>query len=146
MDTIARFFERVFVEGDRLCFPFERVNSWSQQASVVGSAGVKGAGRVVSEDSVLGYQYSGKSLAVLEKKRIVAHAKPYENIEIGLLLVQNDCLDNGAAHGLKLTGPHLLMVLEADEFLWSTSGLTDDGDDFKALGRQDLCCIRLQSG
>ncbi len=88
---------------------------------------------------VLDGQNGDRRLGVLEKKGIVAHTEPQEDVEIGLGLVQNQGLQNGVAHGLVgRADADLLVIRKTDGFLRYGASLADDGYDLEPLVLKDL--------
>jgi len=92
--------------------------------------------------------YRCERLAVFEEDRIVPNAQADEDIEIGFFPVQDSCLNNGAAHGLKLPDSYLFLLLDPYVFLGCGAGLADNRDDIEALSFQDFCerpCLLIEA-
>ena len=60
---------------------------------------------------VFGRKHSAQGFAMFQEKGIVAHAQAQQDIEIGVLAVEDLSLRYRMAHGLKSPGLHLLPVL-----------------------------------
>jgi len=93
---------------------------------------------VVARDPVLGGQHGAVSLRVLEKQGIVAHAETEDDVEVGLLAVENLGLQQGVAHRLEAAGTDLLRIPDADALLGYGSAVARHRGQGEPVGLDDV--------
>ena len=115
---------------------FPSVVSLFMSLGIIRSCLIKRTDRVVSEDSVLGYESGAQSVRVFVKQAVVADAETDYYVEVGLFSIEEFSLHYGVAH---VFSHGFTLRTYADARLGLSAYLTCSADDFEAVASEYLC-------
>jgi hypothetical protein len=108
-----------------------------QQSFIVCSRSVERSQRVMPCDPVLNGKDRRETTDIFQEKRVMTDTEPQEDIEVRFRSIEELCLSNGVAHGLKLPNSNLLLFLHSDSFFRGPSDLTCGANNLKSVPFQN---------